>query len=109
MNIEKELQKIREDKKITRVEMAHSLNISPNTLKDIEYGKIRLTLENYLLICKKLELNPMQLLKENEEDQYIILSLHDLNELNKIVNKINSQTNIINDNHGFININNNND
>ena len=108
MNIEKQLQKIREEKKITRQQMANSLSISPNTLKDIEYGKIRLTLENYLLMCKVLELNPMQLLKENEDDQYIILSLHDLNELNKIVNKINSQTNIINDNHGFININNKN-
>lgn len=106
MNIEKRLQKIREDKKITRIEMAKTLSISPNTLKDIEYGKIRLTLENYLLICKALNLNPMQLLKENDDDQYIILSIHDLNELNRVINKINNQTNIINDNHGFININN---
>lgn len=106
MNIEKELQKLRESKKITRNEMAQAISISPSTLKDIEYGKIRLSLENYLLICNVLEISPMQLLKQNKDEQYLILSEKDINDLKRILNKINNQTNMINDNHGIININN---
>lgn len=106
MNIERELQRLRESKKITRNEMAKAISISPNTLKDIEYGKIRLSLENYLLICNVLDISPMQLLKQNENEQYLILSEKDINDLKRILNKINNQTNMINDNHGIININN---
>lgn len=105
MIICKELQKIRESKKITRIEMAKKLSISPDTLKDIEYGKIRLSLENFLMICEFLEVSPMQLIKKSD-DNYVILSKEDIEDLNRICNKINNQTNLINDNHGIINIKN---
>ena len=105
MMIYKELQKIRESKKITRIEMAKKLSISPDTLKDIEYGKIRLSLENFLMICEFLEVSPMQLIKKSD-DNYVILSKEDIEDLNRICNKINNQTNLINDNHGVINIKN---
>lgn len=105
MMIYKELQKIRESKKITRIEMAKKLSISPDTLKDIEYGKIRLSLENFLMICEFLEISPMQLIKKSD-DNYVILSKEDIEDLNRICNKINNQTNLINDNHGIINIKN---
>lgn len=105
MMIYKELQKIRESKKITRIEMAKKLSISPDTLKDIEYGKIRLSLENFLMICEFLDISPMQLIKKSD-DNYVILSKEDIEDLNRICNKINNQTNLINDNHGIINIKN---
>ncbi len=106
MDIPKTLQKIRENKKITRKEMAEKLFISADTLKDIEYGRIRLTLENFLKICQVLEISPLNIIEAKQDERYVILSQKDINELNRICLKINNQANYINDNHGTININN---
>lgn len=100
------IKKIRETKKISQQKIANFLNISQGTYRDIESSKIRLSLDNFLLICEYLEISPMQLLKQNENEQYLILSEKDINDLKRILNKINNQTNLINDNHGIININN---
>lgn len=101
-----ELRKIRERKKISQSQIANFLNISQGTYRDIESSKIRLSLDNFLLICEYLKIPPMELLKNNKDENYIILSQEDINDLNRICNKINNQTNFINDNHGTININN---
>lgn len=93
MSIIEKLWKIRESKKISRKEMASFLCISPDTYKDIEYEKIRLTLENFLSICNKLEISPMELLKNNENENFILLNHKDIEDLNRILNKINNQTN----------------
>ena len=92
MELIKKIQNIREYKKITRKEIAQQINISPHTYKDIEYGKIRLSLKNFLSICSVLNISPMELLKENENEHYILISNQDLQDLNRIVNKINNQT-----------------
>lgn len=99
------IKKIRETKKISQQRIANFLNISQGTYRDIESSKIRLSLDNFLLICEYLEISPMQLLKQNADEQYLILSEKDINDLKRILNKINNQTNLINDNHGIININ----
>ncbi|MDY4857675.1 MAG: helix-turn-helix transcriptional regulator [Candidatus Onthovivens sp.] len=98
------IKKIRETKKISQQRIANFLNISQGTYRDIESSKIRLSLDNFLLICEYLEISPMQLLKQNADEQYLILSEKDINDLKRILNKINNQTNLINDNHGIINI-----
>lgn len=100
-----DIKRIRESKKISQLKIASYLNISQGTYRDIESSKIRLSLDNFLMICEFLEISPMQLLKNNENEEYIILSKKDIEDLNRILNKINNQTNLINDNHGIININ----
>ena len=100
-----EIRKIRESKKISQTKIAEYLHISQGTYRDIESSRIRLTLENFLMICEYLEISPMQLIKKSD-DNYVILSKEDIEDLNRICNKINNQTNLINDNHGVINIKN---
>jgi len=107
MSIINKLQKIRESKKITRQEMASYLFMTAENYKKIEYGIVRLTLENYLTICNVLQISPMELLNENQDEHFILLNNKDLEDLTRILTKIQTQTqNInINDNHGTININ----
>ena len=95
MEIYKILRIEREKKKISRKKIAEKLYISDGTYRDIETGKIRLSLENFLSICSILNISPMELLKENENEHYILISNQDLQDLNRIVNivnKINNQT-----------------
>ncbi len=106
MEIIEKIRNIRESKKISRQQIADYLYIARDTYRDIEYGKIRLTLENYLMICKFLELSPMELLKDSKDEHFILLNNKDISEINRIVEKINNQIQEvnINDNHGTINI-----
>lgn len=101
MEIIKKIQKIREQKKITRKKMAEQLFISEGTYKDIEYERIRLSLENFLSICKILEISPMELLNTNQNEHFILISDDDLKHLNKIINKLNKQIITNNDNSNY--------
>lgn len=107
MIIIEKIRNIRETKKISRQEIADFLCIARDTYRDIEYGKIRLTLENFLMICQYLKLSPMELLNESNDEHFILLNNKDISDINRIVEKINNQTNNvnINDNHGIINFN----
>lgn len=106
MQVIERLEKIRKSKKLSRQNIADKLFIARDTYRDIEYGKIRLTLENYLNICKILEINPMTLLNDSEDESFVLLSKKDINDLNRILNKINNQTINFNNNHGTVNITN---
>ena len=95
----------REKQKISRKKIAEKLFISDGTYRDIETGKIRLSLDNFITICKELNISPMELLKENNDEHYILINEKDINELNKIINKINNQIiKINNKNENSINI-----
>ena len=105
MKVIQSLKLIRENKKISRETISNYLSISQSTYKDIENERIRLTLENFLLICKFLEISPMELLKDDDE-HYILLTTQDIKALNEFTTKINNQQiNKVNikDNHGIIN------
>jgi transcriptional regulator with XRE-family HTH domain len=105
MKVIQSLKLIRENKKISRETISNYLSISQSTYKDIENERIRLTLENFLLICKFLEISPMELLKDDDE-HYILLTTQDIKALNELTAKINNQQiNKVNikDNHGIIN------
>ena len=106
MQIIEKLEQIRKSKKLSRNYIAQRLFISKDTYRDIEYGKIRLSLENYLRICQILEINPMTLLNDSEDESFVLLSRKDVDDLNRIINKINNQTINFNDNHGTVNITN---
>ncbi len=92
MEIVKKIQEIRETKKIARKDIANFLCISPETYRDIEYGKIRLSLDNYLSICSYLNLSPMELLNNNPDEHFILFNKKDIEDLNRITKKINLQT-----------------
>ena len=112
MDIIEKIWKIRESKNISRKEMGEYLNISKDTYKDIEYKKIRLKLEDFLIICKVLNISPIELLNENKNEHFILLDDNDIEDLNRILDKINVQTNNqnvhIQNNSGTINITNSN-
>lgn len=92
MSILEKITKIRKQKKISRKEMGESLFISDSTYRDIEIGKIRLSLDNFFLICKKLEINPYELINESNQEHFVLLNDRDINDLNRIISKINNQT-----------------
>ncbi len=76
------IKKIRKSKKISLRKMGELINVSYSTYNDIETGKIRLSLENFLLICKVLEINPLSLLTN---ENYIILSNKDIKEIDNMI------------------------
>ena len=84
MEIHKKLQQIRENKKISRDTMAEHLSISPYNLRNIEYGEVRLTLENFLLMCEYLEIPPLSLIDTN--NNYIVINEQDKEEIEKAIN-----------------------
>lgn len=96
MAIISELRDIREKKGISRRIIAERLFIAEATYRDIEYGKIRLTLENYIEICNILEISPMEYLKKNRNEHFVLLNNRDIEDLNRIITKINNQAFTIN-------------
>lgn len=105
------LRQIRETKKISRVDMANHLNLSYEAYKAIENDRVRLTLENFILICEKLSIDPKQILKSNDEILVVISNeeanvITKLSDQIKIIKDINNQTINIETNNGNININN---
>lgn len=106
MNILEKIKNKREELKISRKEIAESLNLEQTTYRDIENGKIRLSLENFLIICKKLELSPINLLVDNNE-QYILINKQDLDNIDAIIKTLNKIKNQANTNHITIGDNNN--
>lgn len=84
MDIALYLKNKREELKIPRWKIATKLNISPEAYRDIEHGKTRLSLENFLIICEELNIAPMQMLKKANEN-YILLSDKDIDEIDKSI------------------------
>lgn len=106
MEIMEKIKEIRKQKKISREEMAKKLYISQSTYREMEYGHIRLSLDNYLLICKVLEISPMELIKKNTAEHIVLIDERDLKELNRIIEKINNQI-IDNSKYEYLNQSNN--
>lgn len=91
MKINEILKMERENQKISRKNIAEKLCIAEGTYRDIETGRIRMSLDNFLLICQELKLSPMDLLIQNENNHYILIDKEDITALNRIVTKINNQ------------------
>ena len=51
----------RKELKLSQEEVAQKIFVAETTYRDIETGKIRLTLENFLKICNALNLNHNQI------------------------------------------------
>lgn len=84
MDIGMFLKEKREEMKISRKKIAEKLHISPEALRDIEHGKTRLSLENFLIICQELNISPMQLIKKSNE-HYILLNDKDIIAIDKSI------------------------
>lgn len=114
MTILEKLKIIREEKKITRKYLATKLNVSPSLINEVESGRSRLSLDLFIELCQIYEINPLQIIKD-DRNNYLILNDEDikiLNDFSKVIEKLKTQiktNNVqINDNHGTININQNN-
>lgn len=62
----------RKEKNITQQEMGEYLGIKTSSYGDIENGVTRIKLDDFLLICKKLEIDPIILVKNTNQ---IIITL----------------------------------
>lgn len=91
MEIIERIKLIRKNKKISRKKIADYLNISNQTYRDIESGKIKLKLETYIKICKFLNINHIDLLREHKEDHFVLMTEKEIDFLNQLVNNINKQ------------------
>ena len=95
MNIIDKLRNVRESKKISRKEIANYLNVSSSLISEIEAGRTRLSIDIFLELCEYYEINPLEILK-NDDKKYIILNKDDIKQIDKtieILNKIKTQAN----------------
>jgi transcriptional regulator with XRE-family HTH domain len=90
MDILKVFKQKRSEKQLSTRDMGKLLNMSYGTYRDIENGKIRLSLENFLAICQKLGIDPVSLI-EDDNNEHFILSNQDFQTLtasNEVIKKI---------------------
>ncbi len=61
------LKKKRKEKNITQVDAAKALGMKTNTFGDLENGKTRIRLVDFLELCKLLDVDPISLLHKSDE------------------------------------------
>lgn len=86
MNIPEIIKSIRKQKHYTQKDIASYLNLAQTSYSDIENGIARLTVEDYLKICKFLEIDPIALVKDSNS---VIISITE--EEAKILNRLNDK------------------
>jgi len=89
------IRSIRKEKNITQQEMGEFLSMKTSSYGDIENGVTRIKLDDFLLICKKLEIDPIILVKNTNQ---IIVSLdkEQIELLEDLTNQIRSQVKLQN-------------
>ena len=89
------IKEIRANKKINQQEMADFLGISQQSYSDLENSKTKLTLIDFLRICKKLNVDPITIV--NDSNSIIVsLSQEEIDVFNNLHEKINNQFQINN-------------
>lgn len=97
----------RKELNITQEEIANHLGMKKETWRDIENGKSRIRLEDFLVACKFLNIDPILLIKESNQT-ILIVDDEQANAIAKLNKQIEQQRAIqINDNSGNIFINSN--
>ena len=105
------LRETRELKHISRKKIADNLHKAPETLRDIESGKMRLSVEDFLIICNSLELPAGEVLEKVANGKNIImldLEEEEIMALKSLNNKINKALVIHENSNKNITIGNNN-
>lgn len=87
MTINEKIKLIRKQKNYTQKDIANYLQIAQTSYSDIENGIARLSLEDYLKICKFLELDPILLVKDTES-AIISITKEEANILNQLNEKV---------------------
>lgn len=87
MTINEKIKLIRKEKNYTQKDIANYLQIAQTSYSDIENGIARLSLEDYLKICKFLELDPILLVKDTES-AIISITKEEANILNQLNEKV---------------------
>lgn len=84
------VKEIRINKKISQQEMADYLSMSQQSYSDLEKAKTKLSLIDFLRICKKLNIDPITIVSDQNS---IIVSLtqEEIEIINHLHDKINNQ------------------
>lgn len=77
--IGKAFKEIRKSKKYTQEEIAEKCNVTPEYLSKFENGKYNASIYNIILLCRAIEISPMQLLHPffNDTNETVISNLLD--------------------------------
>ena len=80
LNMGKRLHETRLQKGITQEEMAKKLNISINEIRNLENGKLDISLRDFVTICEFLNISIYEVLNEKSENIMVYMN-KDLYEL----------------------------
>lgn len=89
MNVMEKIKSVREARNITQKELGSVLGVAKETYRNIENGRIRLKLDDYLLICRFLGLAPSYFLSDYDEN-YTFVSKKDLHDIFALASKVSS-------------------
>ncbi len=71
-NILSVIKYVRKQKKITQEEIANKLGMKTSSYGDIENGVTRMKLDDFLIICRFLKIDPISLVKDSNQ---VVISL----------------------------------
>ncbi len=89
MEIYELIREIRVQKKIKQSEIASYLGTAQRTYSDIEKGKIRLTVDDFMKICNYFNIEPFEILSSNPEKIVVTISLEEAKILSDFLSRIN--------------------
>lgn len=84
MKVNEKLKLIREQKKITQSQIGDFLGYTYSNIKEIEAGRTKLGLDVFLKMCKFYDVNPLELLKE-DDNYYVILNENELQNIKEAI------------------------
>lgn len=80
----------RKELNFTQEQVASYVGMKTNTYRDLENGNTRMRLEDLLLICKYLSIDPINLVKESEET-ILVLNNDQITLIEQLYNQIKEQ------------------
>lgn len=83
------IKKIRVQKGIKQSEIASYLGTAQRTYSDIENGKIRLTVDDFMKICNYFNIEPFEILNGNPEKIVLSFSLEEAKVLSNFLSRVN--------------------
>lgn len=83
MNVIDKIRLLREKRNLSQKEMGLFLGVSRETYRNLENGKIQLRLDDYLKICKILNVAPSYFLSDYDEG-YQLISNEKMNQIKEI-------------------------
>lgn len=98
MKVMAKIKMVREERNITQKMMGSALGIAKETYRNIENGRIRLKLDDYIKICLFLDVPPSYFLSEYDDKYIAVLKIDLMNvfELSERVSALKVKTKVFN-------------